>query len=69
MFIVIEMQTNDTTATLINAYEDKSQAEQKYHAILSAAAVSNIKIHSAIMLTSEGYYLKSEHYEHEIVSE
>lgn len=66
MFIVIEAQTNDTTATIVNTYADRNQAEQKYHEILSFASVSDIKIHSAIMITAEGYYIKSEHYEHNI---
>lgn len=65
MFIVIEIQTSNTVATLVNAYEDRNQAENKYHAILSAAAVSAVPKHGAVMLTDEGVRLKSECYIHE----
>lgn len=65
MYIVIELQTNDTTANIVNAYTDRNVAEQRYHDILSAAAVSGVRKHAAVMLTEEGYYIKSEHYTHE----
>lgn len=64
MFVVIELQTNDTTANIVNAYSDRNVAEQRYHQILAAAATSDVKLHSAVMLTSEGFFIKSEHYEH-----
>lgn len=63
MYIVMEIQ-ND--ATLVNAYSSRDEAEAKYHTILAAAAVSNVKVHSAVMITSEGYYVKSECYKHEV---
>jgi len=66
MYIVIELQTNETTANIVNVYTDREVAEQRYHNILAAAAVSNIRIHSAIMLSPEGYYIKSEHYTHQM---
>lgn len=65
MFIVMEIQTSEQVATLVNAYEDRNQAENKYHAILSAAAVSAVPKHGAVMLTDEGVRLKSECYIHE----
>lgn len=66
MYIVVELQTNDTTANIVNAYTDRNVAEQRYHDILSAAAVSGVHKHAAVMLTEEGYYIKSEHYTHEV---
>lgn len=65
MYIVIEIQTGDKVATLVNAYEDRNAAENKYHTILSAAAVSEVPKHAAVMLTEEGTRLKSECYIHE----
>lgn len=65
MYIVIEIQTTDKVATLTTAYEDRNQAEAKYHAVLSAAAVSAVPKHAAVMLTEEGTRLKSECYIHE----
>lgn len=66
MYIVIELQTNETTANIVNVYTDRETAEQRYHSILAAAAVSNVRIHSAVMLSAEGYYIKSEHYTHQM---
>lgn len=68
MYVVIELQTtNDQTGSIINAYKDSSDAEHRYHEILAAAAKSPVEIHSAVMLSAEGYFMKSEHYEHPII--
>lgn len=64
-YIVIEAQTtNGVTATIVNTYEDYPHAEQAYHLILSAAAVSSVPIHSASMLTERGNLVKYECYDH-----
>lgn len=65
MYIVMEIQTSDKVATIVNSYEDRNTAEQKYHQILSAAAVSQVPKHGAVMLTDEGVRLKGECYIHE----
>lgn len=64
MFIVIEIQTSDNVATIVNSYDSRPQAESKYHQILTAAAVSTVPKHGAIMLTDEGERLKNECYIH-----
>ena len=64
MFIVLEIQSSDTVATLVNAYADRNEAEAKYHNILGAGAVSQVPIHSAVLMTDTGITLKAEHYEH-----
>ena len=69
MFIVMEIQTGDTVATIVNSYEDRNTAENKYHSVLAAAAVSEVPKHGAVMLTDEGTRLKSECYIHEQESE
>ena len=64
-YIVIEAQTNNgTTVTIVNTYADYAHAEQKYHLVLSAAAVSDVQIHSASMLTERGNLVKYECYDH-----
>lgn len=70
MYIVLELQTNanGTVSSLINQYENQNAAESKYHQILAAAAVSSLPIHTAFMLTNEGYTIKSETYTHEQVT-
>lgn len=63
MFIVLEIQN---TAVLVNDYNTRNEAENKYHTILAYAAVSSIEKHSAVMLTNEGEYIKSECFVHEV---
>ena len=66
MFVVIELQKMSETqiANIVTAYESRNEAEQKYHQILSAAAVSSVPVHSATMLEDTGYLIKNECYEH-----
>lgn len=65
VYIVIEIQADDSTAaTIVNNYTDRNIAEQKYHNILSAAAVSAVPVHSAVMLTGDGTRIKGETYRH-----
>lgn len=69
-YVVIELQDNLTTvANLVWAYDNVAQAEAKYHTVLAAAAVSQVPIHSAVMLGSDGRYIKSECYDHRTESE
>ncbi len=67
MYIILETQTNvDTTVgILITSYENRNEAESKYHQILMSAAINNLPLHTAFMLTDEGYTIKSECYKHE----
>lgn len=63
-YIVIELQTWDQTAYLVTQHDTKNDAESKYHQVLAAAAVSAVPVHSAVMLTDEGIWLRSECYKH-----
>lgn len=69
MYIVIETQTNsnDTVSTLVSSYADRNAAENKYHLVLASAALSQLPVHSAFMLSDEGFLIKSECYKHEEV--
>lgn len=65
-YLVIELQTtNGVTSHLAWSYDNIEQAESKYHAILSAAAISTIPIHAAAILNQEGNNVKSWYYMHE----
>ena len=66
MYIVIELQTNGSgqVANLVTTYEDKNEAESKFHQILSAASVSNVPVHSAVILTETGMMERQECYIH-----
>lgn len=62
--IVIEIQAGETVSTIVNSYDDRDEAESRYHTILAAAAVSSVPNHSAVMLTTTGQFIKSETYSH-----
>lgn len=66
MYIVLEIQTSTTVATLVNSYEDRNQAESMYHQILSAAAISNVPKHSAVLMDDVGETIKMDSYIHEV---
>lgn len=67
-YLVIEMQkqVDGSLAHLVDAYTDRSTAEQKYHTVLSYAAVSKLPTHTAVILSEEGAVLKKEIYRHEV---
>lgn len=67
-YIVIEIQknANGQVGNIVTAYEDKAAAENKYHTILAAAAISSIPIHSAVMVNEQGFPLHFESYKHEV---
>ena len=58
-FIVLELQkSNGDVATIINKYDTLPIAQSAYHQILSAAAVSEVTYHTAVLMNDEGstYY-------------
>jgi len=67
-FIVLEIQTNvdGTIGTLINSFDTRNEAESKYHLVLSSAAVSQLPMHSASMMTSDGKLLACQSYTHAV---
>lgn len=66
MFIVMEIQKGASVSTIVNTYETRNEAEQKYHTVLAYAAVSSVPQHSAVMLDDDGSYIKSEVFVHEV---
>lgn len=42
------------------------KAESKYYDVLSAAAVSNLKSHAAILFSAEGFPLMNKCYKHDV---
>ena len=67
-YIVIELQTtNGTTSNIVTTHATRQEAESKYHLILSAAAVSNVPLHAATILTADGFQLMHQAYTHEAV--
>ena len=68
-YITFEIQSyNDgTVGTLVETFNDRLQAESKYHTILAAAAVSAVPVHSAVLMTDEGFILMSDCYKEKTV--
>lgn len=64
-YVVIEMQTSESTAVLATSYTDINVAMQKFYTVLAAAAVSKVPIHTALLVTNKGLVLKAEHFKHE----
>ena len=67
MYIVLELQTNTdgTVGNLVYSYENKNEAESKYHEILMHAAISKLPVHTAMLITSYGVTVKTDCYRHE----
>ena len=65
-YLVIEIQHNQdgTVGNFVFAYDDRNQAESKYHSILASAAVSQVYIHSAVLMTSTGVQVAHQSYTH-----
>ena len=63
-YIVTEFQTTnaDVTTVLTTVHATREEAEQKYHMVLSAAAVSGLKYHGALLMNAFGTIHKIEHY-------
>jgi len=70
-YLVIEIQTNTdgTVGNLVFAYDDRNQAESKYHAVLSAAAISALPMHTCVLFQSDGVLLARQSYMHEQAAE
>lgn len=68
MFLVIEIQTgaDGTVSTLNYSYTTRNAAEEQFHRILTAAAVSSLPKHAALMVSDEGFPLRHECYKHEV---
>ena len=66
MFIVLEIQKTSETevATLVSTEEDRNKAESKFYQVLSAAAISIIPKHSALLLDADGICIKRESFTH-----
>lgn len=67
-YLVFEIQTSaaGVTSTIVDTYSDKAAAESKFYTILAAACISNIPVHSAVIMTDEGFTIKSECYKHPV---
>lgn len=62
-FLVLEIQVNGgIVSNLIYDFDDQRQAESKYHTVLAAAAISNLDVHTAMLINEEGFLYESKSY-------
>lgn len=66
-YLVIEIQTNadGKIGILTFSYDDRNQAESKYHAVLAAAAISALPMHTCDLIQADGILLARQCYVHE----
>ncbi len=66
MYIVIELQKNaeGVVSNIVTAFDTLAEAESKYYTILAAAAISKVPVHSAIIVSEEGFPVKHQCYKH-----
>ena len=67
MYIVIELQKDakGVVSNIVTDHASLAGAESKYHSILAAAAVGNVPVHSAAIITDEGVTVNHKCYKHE----
>lgn len=64
-YIIDEIQTNNgQTSVLRTICQTEAEAESVYHAVLSAAAISSVEIHAAVMFSHTGNFIQSKCYPH-----
>lgn len=70
-YLVIEIQTNadGKIGILTFSYDDRNEAESKYHAVLSAAAISALPMHTCDLIQADGVLLARQSYVHEQATE
>ena len=65
MYIVVELQkTGDQVGNFVYAYKNRNEAESRFYAVLSAAAVSEVPVHSAVLIDEQCNLYNSGVYEH-----
>ena len=67
VYFVIETQVNETGAVNVFPFQDRNDAESKYHEILMYASKSTVKKHGAMICTEDMFIIKSEVYNHESI--
>ena len=66
MYIVIELQKNEYggVSNIVTEHTSMAEAESKYYSVLSSAATSKVAVHSAILVSEEGFPVKHQCYKH-----
>lgn len=59
-YLILELQTNTdgTIGTLITQKDTLNEAQSTYYMILASAAISELPVHAAVLMTNEGITLE-----------
>ena len=62
----MEIQKTDeaTAPYIVQTAADREHGESLYHLVLSAAAISAVPVHSAVLIDDEGRAIKQQTYKH-----
>ena len=64
-FILIEIQDNNgVVGNIVRDYDNKNEAESAFYSVLSSAAISQVDIHSAVLVSSDAELYMSGCYKH-----
>lgn len=66
MYIVIELQKNNegVVSNLVTSHNTLAEAESKFYSILASAAINSVPVHSAIIVSEEGFPVRHQCYKH-----
>ena len=67
MYIVVELQSNANGAVsnLVTSHNTLAEAESKFHSIMASAAINDVPVHSAIIVSEEGFPVAHKCYKHD----
>jgi hypothetical protein len=65
-YIVVELQKNadGVVSHIVSDHATIAEAESKYYSILAYAAVSEVPVHSAIIVSEDGFPVRHQCYKH-----
>lgn len=65
-YIVIELQKDayGLVSHLLSVHDTLEKAESTYYSILASAAINEVPVHSAIIVSEEGFPVKNNCYKH-----
>ena len=65
-YLVIEVQTNASgeVGNFVFTFDDRNEADAKYHTLLASACVSDVPIHCIYMITNDGQFINCEPHRH-----
>lgn len=66
MYIVIEIQksADNVMSDIVTSFNTLSEAYNKYYSVLAFAAINELPVHSAVLMTEEGFVVENKCFKH-----